>query len=168
MSYSFGMLKIQISDQSFLINQTPFQFPIPIADLKKILGEPREIQAKQNYVLTWDDLGLTAFSKDKRQVETSMMHYRASRYKFDPKSPFSGELTLNDEDAIAFRQNKKERTVKMFKGDDGGAAILNGISVWYDILVADSLETLLKNAIDSLQRGETEIFEFVIKNGSAS
>jgi cell wall assembly regulator SMI1 len=126
-------ITIHLSECFFQINGVEFSFPIEIGQLKNILGECRQSVLKYNTVYTWDDLGLLAFSNNRKLAETLYVTFYAKRYVFSPKHVYSGALLVNGEDARAYYTTHKNKRVKLFKEDKSGALVLNGMRYWFDV-----------------------------------
>ena len=136
------MIRIDVTDNSFKINNTNFQFPGEIENLKQILGDSRITETKYNVIYTWDEYGLSAYSKNGIVAESLLICLKVEEYKFSSKKIFNGEITFNNEKAIHHFNNNKDKRVKLFKGDEGGAIILNGISFYFN--VEDGINTTIE------------------------
>lgn len=126
------MTKLSLSKTDFKINDVAIQLPTDIDTLKKALGECRYTKKKYNHIYTWDNLGIMAFSKEGIQAENIMLELKCSEYDYCSKSPFTGEFLFDEQELFKFYESNKSQLVKLFKGDDSGAFILNGISVWFN------------------------------------
>lgn len=127
------MTTIQLTESAFLINQVPFNFPLDIKNLINVIGECRHTKKKHNHIYTWDQAGLLAYSSNGTIVEGLLLVWDYGNYDFTPAQSFNGAFTLNGEDAIAYYKANKSKRVKLFKGDDGGAFIMDGVSAWFDV-----------------------------------
>jgi cell wall assembly regulator SMI1 len=127
------MATISLSENSFQINHIEFTFPINIAYLVGVLGLCRHTIKPKNNIFTWDHAGLMAYSKNGEMVDGLLLVWDYGKHDFCPQQSFQGEFTLNKQDAIAYYNDNKQARVKLFKGDEGGAIILNGISAWFDM-----------------------------------
>lgn len=127
------MIRIEIKHDIFLINDVEVSFPIPFEKLKEILGECRSIKSKHNHVFTWDELGIIAYSNKGKLVETLNICMVLKDYKQFPKQGFPGNFLLNDEPALSYYEANKKQRIKHFRGDKGGAFIVNGVSVWFNV-----------------------------------
>jgi cell wall assembly regulator SMI1 len=127
------MATIGLTEESFQINHIEFTFPINIAYLVAVLGLCRHTIKPKNNIFTWDHAGLMAYSQNGEMVDGLLLVWDHGKHNFYPQQSFQGEFTLNKEDAIAYYNNNKQARVKLFKGDEGGAIILNGISAWFDM-----------------------------------
>ncbi|KQB39669.1 SMI1/KNR4 family protein [Flavobacterium aquidurense] len=126
------MTKFSLSKTHFQINEVSIQFPIEIAILEKVLGNYRVKKNKYNHVYTWDDHGIIAFSKEGIVAENVLLDLNYGTYDYCSKQPFSGEFIFEDQNLFEFYEANKKQLVKLFKGDDSGAFILNGVSVWFN------------------------------------
>ncbi len=93
-------MKIELSNSSYKINDTPFTYPIDTESLKVLIGEPsRVVKLKYNTVLTWDDLGIYCHSKDGSKIAAiNVLLNDGEDYRFTPKKIFSGSLLIHGED----------------------------------------------------------------------
>ncbi|KUJ62703.1 hypothetical protein AR687_04675 [Flavobacteriaceae bacterium CRH] len=126
------MTKLSLSKTDFTINDVKIQFPIDIDSLKKALGDYRHLKKKSNHTYTWDNDGVIAFSKDGIKAENLLIDLNYGNYDYCPEKPFSGNFLFDEQDLFEFYKTNKNQLVKLFKGDDSGAFILNGISVWFN------------------------------------
>ena len=136
------MIRINVTDSGFKINNTNFQFPIEVEKLKQVLGEYRKTETKYNVIYTWDEHGISAYSKNGTFAESLLICLKVEEYEFSPKKIFNGEMTFNNENAINSFNNNKDKRVKLFKEDKGGAIILNGISFYFN--VEDGISTTIE------------------------
>lgn len=125
------MLKISLSKTTFKINGIDIQFPIDINDLKNLLGDYRHLKNEYNHTYIWDNHGISARSKEGIKIENFILKLEFGNDDYSTKNPFSGEFIFDDHDLFEFYKFNKNQLVKLFKGDDSGAFILNGISVWF-------------------------------------
>jgi cell wall assembly regulator SMI1 len=126
------LAKFSLSKTHFQINEVSIEFPVEIAILEKVLGDYRLKKSKHNYVYTWDAHGIIAFSKEGLKAENLLLDLNYGTYDYCSKQPFSGEFIFEDQNLFEFYAANKKQLVKLFKGDDSGAFILNGISVWFN------------------------------------
>jgi cell wall assembly regulator SMI1 len=129
------IITIQLTDHFFQINNVEFSFPIEIERLKNILGDCRHNELKYNTIYTWDELGLIAGSKNGKLAETLYLTFTfaAENYVFSPKQIFGGALLINEEDALTYYAANKNKRIKLFKEDRGGAIALNGMCYWFNV-----------------------------------
>ena len=127
------MIEINLTGNAFEINDASFEFPIDIENLKNTLGNCRLTKSKYNQIYTWDNHGILGYSKDGKFVNSLLICLSFEKYDFSPKQNFDGKVKFNNEDAISYYKNNKDKRIKLFKGDNGGAIVLNGISFWFDI-----------------------------------
>jgi cell wall assembly regulator SMI1 len=127
------MIRINLTDHAFTINDVSLEFPIGIKQLNDILGNVRFTKKTHNQIYTWDRHGILAYSKNGESVESLLINLAFKKYEFSPKQNFCGELKLNSEDAISYYNKNKEKRIKLFEGDRGRAIVLNGISFWFDL-----------------------------------
>lgn len=126
------MTKFSLSKTQFLINNVSIQFPIEITILEKILGDFRLKKTVHNQIYTWDDHGIIAYSKEGLKAENLLLDLNYGNYDFCSKTPFSGEFLFENQELFEFYKANKNQLIKLYKGDDSGAFILNGISVWFN------------------------------------
>ncbi|WBL21140.1 DUF6892 domain-containing protein [Zunongwangia sp. HRR-M8] len=128
------MLHLELNPDSFKINNVSVEFPISIEKLQGIIGNNYStLKTKNNTLFTWNDLGVIAFAKDGKKIETLSLELEQEVYKFSPSQTFSGTFLFNNEDIIDYYHQHKEKHVKLFKGDTSGALVLNTISAWFDV-----------------------------------
>lgn len=128
------MLSLELTKNLFKINTISIDFPIPIKRLSQIISSNfRTLKFKHNTLFTWDDLGVIAFAKDGKNIETIRIELQQETYKFSPAQTFSGTFTFNDEDISNYYHKHTEQRIKLFKGDRSGALVLNTISAWFDV-----------------------------------
>ncbi len=127
------MIKLDISQNNFTINDTSLNFPIEIEILDEILLVPkRTVKKKHNTIYTWDDLGILAYSKNGQVVESLLLELKKRDFDFSPKDIFKGQFYFDNEEVITYYKTNKDKRVKLFDGDSNGALVLNNISVWFD------------------------------------
>lgn len=127
------MIKLDISQNNFTINDSSLSFPIEIEILDKILLAPkRTAKKKHNTIYTWDDLGIIAYSKNGQVVESLLLELKKGDFDFSPKDIFKGQFYFDNEEVITYYKTNKDKRVKLFDGDSNGALVLNNISVWFD------------------------------------
>ncbi len=124
---------IHLTDRFLQINHIEFSFPIEIEKLKNTLGECRQNILEYNTIYTWDALGLIAGSKNGELAETLYLTFSIENYVFSPKQIFSGTLLINEEDALTYYAANKNKRIKLFKEDRGGAIALNGMCYWFNV-----------------------------------
>lgn len=127
------MATIDLTEQFFKINTSVVSFPIPINILTDVLGASRHVTLEHNTVYTWDDLGLMAYSKNGQVVEGIVLALQPQRYEFSPKQMFSGNIIFDGHEAVKYYTANRDKRVKLFKADTGGALVLNGTSLWFDV-----------------------------------
>ena len=126
------MVKISLSSTNFQINDVVLQFPIDIADLKKLLGDCRYKKYQYNHIYTWDDYGIIAYSNEGIKSDNITLELQSRNYDFSAKNHFTGELIFDSQKLFDYYEINKNRLIKLFKGDKNGAFVLNGISIWLD------------------------------------
>ena len=126
------MIQFSLSQNHFQINEVAIQFPVEIAILEKVLGDYRVKKTDHNQIYTWDDHGIIAFSKEGIKAENLLLDLSYGNYDFCSKMPFSGSFIFENQDLFDFYKANKKQLVKLFKGDDSGAFIANGVSVWFN------------------------------------
>ena len=128
------MITLTLVQHDFHINGTSLNFPIEIEVLDKLLLTPRrKTKKKYNTIYTWDDLGILAYSKNGRVVESLSLEFKESTFDFSPKHTFKGQFYFDQEEVIPYYKSNKDKRVKLFEGDSSGALVLNNISVWFSI-----------------------------------
>ncbi|WP_438712087.1 DUF6892 domain-containing protein [Aquimarina muelleri] len=127
------MIKLYISQNNFTINDTSLNFPIEIEVLDKILlANKRTVKKKHNIIYTWDDLGILAYSKNGKVVESLLLELKKGGFDFSSKDIFKGQFYFDNEEVITYYKTNKDKRIKLFDGDSNGALVLNNISVWFD------------------------------------
>ena len=148
------MITIEITTNSFKINEVSLTFPISIQDLKSCIKEEcRSYKAKFNTLFIWDELGIIGFSATGTMVETLSIEYVLQSYKFSPKNTFKGQLLFNNQDIVAYYKVHKNKRVQLFKGDNKGALVLNNISAWFDI-EGDGIKAIEVGNFKPYKKGE--------------
>lgn len=128
------MTTIHLSSKGFKINSETITFPVPLTQLKACLNENyRTVKGKSNTVLTWDDLGVLAYSKNGELIESLTLELEPEAYDFSPKKKFSGLFYFNNKDITSYYKAHKEERIALFDGDDGGALVQSNISAWFDV-----------------------------------
>ncbi|SHJ19675.1 hypothetical protein SAMN04488096_11050 [Mesonia phycicola] len=128
------MIALFLSPKGFQINAETITFPIPLSQLEGCLHTTyRTLNGKNNTVFTWDDLGITAYSKDGKSIESLTVKYHPETFDFSPKNAFSGIFHFNNQDIISYYNSHKKERVKLFEGDRTGALVANTISAWFSV-----------------------------------
>ena len=128
------MTTIKLSSTGLQINSVPIELPVSINTLKKGLNyNYRTVKGKSNTVLTWDDLGILAYSKNGELIESLTLELEPEAYDFSPKKKFSGKFYFNDKKITNYYKTHKEERITLFDGDDGGALVQSNISAWFDV-----------------------------------
>ncbi|MFD0861428.1 DUF6892 domain-containing protein [Sungkyunkwania multivorans] len=128
------MISIRLSQDNFSINDSALQFPIDIRVLENVLSAPkRAVKKKYNTIYTWDELGVLAYSKNGKAIESLVLELKEENFDFSPQEIFKGAFFLNDEEATAYYSANKNKRVKRFDHDPSGVLVLNNISVWFDL-----------------------------------
>ncbi len=128
------MTTIKLSSTGLQINSVPIELPVSINTLKKCLNyNYRTVKGKSNTVLTWDDLGILAYSKNGELIESLTLELEPEAYDFSPKKKFSGKFYFNDKEITNYYKTHKEERIALFNGDDGGALVQNNISAWFSV-----------------------------------
>jgi len=128
------MTTIDLKEDKFEINGIEFHFPIQIIELQKAFGNGnRRTKKKHNTIFTWDELGVLAYSKNGKMVESLLLEYDGRDFDFSPSNSFQGQINIDNEEAVRYHQANKDKRVKLFDGDSTGGIVLNGISIWFDI-----------------------------------
>ena len=78
------MTRICFTADSFDINGNSIALPLPIKELKSILGSPC-FTGEHNTVYTWSELGLKAYSKEGNLAETVDVVFEAEGYEHSPE-----------------------------------------------------------------------------------
>ncbi|MBY0413309.1 MAG: SMI1/KNR4 family protein [Bdellovibrionales bacterium] len=127
------MIKIELSENNFLINNHSFKFPILIENLSKVLGEARRTVKKYNIIYSFDEHGIMAFSKNDKTFDGIMLFYIKEKFDTSPKNVFEGEFILAGEEARSLKKKNPQQLVKLFPEDDSGAVILNNMTAWFKL-----------------------------------
>ncbi|GAA4237923.1 hypothetical protein GCM10022291_26400 [Postechiella marina] len=172
------MIRIKLSEENFSINDVPFSFPIEIKLLSKVLSATkRKTKTKYNTIYTWDELGILAYSKNGKSIESLTLELKKEDFKFSSKNKFQGHFLFDQEEILTYYKLNKTKRVKLFKGDSSGALVLNNVSVWFaskknniEALVikayeSSSLPKIPKNkyAIKKLEEEEITFLDFGFK-----
>lgn len=127
------MTSLQLSSIGLQINTVAIQFPVSISALKRVLDHDfRAFKTKNNTIYTWDDLGITCYSKNGILAESLTANFKPDGYNFSPTNHFNGQFEYHNHDIIEYYKTNKKECVKLFEGDDGGALVSNTISAWFD------------------------------------
>lgn len=136
------MIRLNLSEENFNINDVSLCFPIEIELLNKSLSaNKRTTKTKYNTIFTWDKLGILAYSKNGKVVESLLLKLKEDDFDFSPKQVFKGQFYFENEEIINYYKNNKNQRIKLFDGDSSGALVLNNISVWFDS-VDNSIEAI--------------------------
>jgi cell wall assembly regulator SMI1 len=127
------MLTINLTQGILTINGTSVVFPIEVDTLIDVLGVCRVQKTKYNDIFTWDQLGITAYSKRGGVVESLLVGFRDQEYIFSPKQTFSGVFMFEGVEILSYREANKEKLIKLFSADEGKAFASGSISVWFGI-----------------------------------
>ncbi|QDO94497.1 hypothetical protein FNB79_11145 [Formosa sediminum] len=126
------MIALHLSSKGFQINSETITFPVSIDTLKQCLNDDVKIfKRKFNTIFTWSDLGIMAYSKDGNVAESITISLCLDTHNFSPKQVFSGIFYYNNQDIVRYYKSHKQQHVKLFKGDDSGALVENGISACF-------------------------------------
>jgi len=127
------MLTLELNQNIFKINGTALEFPIEINVLESLLSTPyRAAKKKHNTIFTWDNLGLLAYSKNGKKIESLILELKKPNFNFSPKEIFNGDFFFDEKEIINYYKTNKDKRVKLFDGDSSGALVLNDISVWFE------------------------------------
>lgn len=127
------MITLSLSQNEFKINNIGISFPIEIEGLRKALGTAERVsKGKHNTIYIWDKLGILAYSKNGKLIETLSLELKKEDFNFSPKQIFKGNFLFDKEDVLTYYKLNKDKRVKLFEGDSSGALVLNNISVWFD------------------------------------
>ncbi|MEH6704750.1 MAG: hypothetical protein V7691_08130 [Galbibacter orientalis] len=128
------MITLHLSSKGFQINSRMVEFPVSLDVLKDHLTKNyRTLKKKNNTIFTWDDLGILAYSKSGELIESIIIELQLETYDFSPKKAFSGIFHYNNQEIISYYKSHKNQHIKLFKNDDSGALVSNGISAWFDM-----------------------------------
>ena len=157
------MIVFNLNETNFTINENPISFPIPFETLQQILGDLcRKKVTKSNTIYTWDDLGILAYSKDGKLVETLSIDLILEKYKFSPKKNFQGKFYFNETEIVPYYKAHKDKRVPLFKGDTSKALVLNTISVWFDVCDKE-IEALEISAYNGPEKSTIPTDKYIIK-----
>ena len=91
-------LSFDINESGAVINGKPIDVPCHLSVLTKMFGKPRKFVGKggENVNYTWDKFGIYCYTKGNGVVYciAVKMNFGDIRTKYDPKTPFSGILTV--------------------------------------------------------------------------
>ncbi len=108
------MIYIEISEKTFVINNKSLTFPIAMADLKTLLGEPQLFDKKQNHIFTFHEYGLLAYSKNGQVVESITLVFDPDfKYDFSPKNSFNQSISISGLAISDFYQANKKKLDKI-------------------------------------------------------
>jgi hypothetical protein len=86
---------IAISADGLHVNSEKLTLPVPLDELIRIFGTPVGKTKKHNTIYTWNELGIFAYSADKKMVKSIVFHVREDKtYDFIPSSVFAGDITI--------------------------------------------------------------------------
>jgi hypothetical protein len=102
------VLRIEILDESFILNGKELKLPVPPEEIRKLLGEPSRETKLANTILTWDELGLCAYVNpgSERVIEIHIF-FKKDKLPFTPKKVFAGKAIL-DGSIIAESSTKED------------------------------------------------------------
>ncbi|MCH3885700.1 DUF6892 domain-containing protein [Tenacibaculum aquimarinum] len=127
------MIKLNLSQNEFKINNVSLSFPIEIEILRKTLVHTERVNKKKhNTIYTWDELGILAYSKNGKLIESLSLEFKKEHFDFSAKQIFKGNFLFENEEILTYYKVNKDKRVKLFEGDSSGALVLNNISVWFD------------------------------------
>ncbi|WP_047546565.1 DUF6892 domain-containing protein [Psychroserpens sp. Hel_I_66] len=127
------MITLSLSQNEFKINNIEITFPIEIEVLRKTLALVGRINKKKhNTIYTWDELGILAYSKNGKLIESLSLELKNEDFDFSAKQIFKGNFLFDNEEILTYYKVNKDKRVKLFEGDSSGALVLNNISVWFD------------------------------------
>ncbi|HEX6431378.1 MAG TPA: hypothetical protein VF008_26990, partial [Niastella sp.] len=126
-------MRIEITDYQLTITGNQVNFPIPVDELKKILGEARVVKKKYNHVYTWDEPGICGYSNDGNEVQSLALIIKPMEYDFSPKSTFTGEILVKELSHADYYQQHFAVIKKISKYSEGGTFVVGEVSVYYDI-----------------------------------
>ncbi|HFK5583993.1 TPA: SMI1/KNR4 family protein [Elizabethkingia anophelis] len=149
------MTRICFTADRFDINGNSIALPLPINELESILGEARVFTGEYNTVYTWPELGIKAYSKERKLVETVDVVFEPEDYEHSPEKVFTGELLLNGTDIKEYYINNKDKRVKLWDDDPNGAFVFNNHSLWLDI--EDGVFNTV--SIEAYTKGEAKTLE---------
>ncbi|MBL0740908.1 DUF6892 domain-containing protein [Chryseolinea lacunae] len=90
-------MRISLDASGLFLNEHHVQFPVTKETFAEWIGPPdRTVTLKYNTLLTWDALGIYAFSKDQKNIDAlAVLLSSPPRYKYQPEHTFQGDITLN-------------------------------------------------------------------------
>ncbi|MEC4113178.1 SMI1/KNR4 family protein [Myroides pelagicus] len=126
------MVNLNFRYVGFLINDTYYDFPIPIESLISEIGQPEIVSSKANTIYIWHEVGLRAFAKEKGKVDGIEVPFVKAEHRNAPRSVFSGTITISDDyDPMTYYEINKEDRVKLWPEDPYGAFAFCDVCVWY-------------------------------------
>ncbi|MBI6120852.1 DUF6892 domain-containing protein [Salegentibacter maritimus] len=148
------MTTIQLSSNNFEINSVTIAFPLLLATLEKSLNTNYSVhQLKHNTVFTWDELGILAYSKNGKLIDSITIVLEAEDYNFSPNKIFSGTFYFENKEITKYYKEHEDARVKLFKGDSSGALVLNNLSAWFSI-EKDQVKAIEVSTYVPYKRGE--------------
>ena len=97
------MIRLNLSKENFSINDISLSFPIEIELLNKLLSiNKRATKTKHNTIFTWDDLGILAYSKNGKVVESLLLELKEEDFAFSPKQVFKGQFYFDNEEITRY------------------------------------------------------------------
>jgi hypothetical protein len=95
-------MKIEILKNEIIINDETFKLPFSKESFLKVLGEPSRISVlKYSTILTWDALGIYAYSKKENEIYAFDLVFQIhDDFQFFPREVFRGTFII---DGIDFR-----------------------------------------------------------------
>lgn len=86
--------QIQVTDK-ILIDGSDFTAAVTIEQVKELLGEPDRATQAANVIYTWDQQGITAYTRrDSDQVIEICLQLKKEIYPFSPAASFAGTITV--------------------------------------------------------------------------
>jgi len=156
-------ITLSLSQNEFKINNVPLSFPIEIEILRNILALTGRVNKKKhNTIYTWDELGILAYSKDGKLIESLLLELKKEDFDFSPNHIFKGNFLFDNEEILTYYKLNKDKRVKLFEGDSSGALILNNISVWFDAKQND-IEAIEIKACESFAITKIPKEKYIIK-----
>lgn len=123
-------ITIDLLKGDFLINGISLSLPVHIDKLKGILNFPvRGVTKKYNTIYTWDSLGILAYSKNGKMVESLLLSLQIEDFDFSAKESFKGQFHIHSENAVSYYKNNKNQRVKTYNEDKKGSIVVNDIGV---------------------------------------
>jgi len=141
------MIKIELNNNGLFIADKKIKFPISRMDLRQLLGEERHSVLKFGHKHTWDKYGIVGHSKNGEDVENLYINLQKEEFDFSPKNNFAGELLIDGQNILEYRKNNLDKLLKIYKEDEGGKFIRNGISCWFNVndVIIKGIEILKDN-----------------------